>query len=136
MNLTDLGVYFALGSITSTLGFLYGLGVRPNLLARVDDWIHAKIETEINNFLESVESDPQIVERLMKVVRPYVEKEITRFISKISGGTGEEMKDLKIGGVKIPAWAVQMGIGFLNQGKKRAQNELLGAASNIIDIGQ
>lgn len=131
LDLTEILTIFGIGSITSTLGFLYGLGVRPSLVSRLDDYIHAKIEDEINNFLESVEKDPELIERFVKLLRPYAEKELGRFLSKMSGGDGTEMKDLKIGGVKIPAWAVQMGMGFLQRGAKRSANGLL---DNVIDI--
>lgn len=131
LDLTFPITIFGVGAISSTLGFLYGLGVRPNLISRIDDYIHTKIEDEINNFIESVEKDPEIIERFIKLLRPYAEKELGRVISKMTGGNGEEMKDLKIGGVKIPAWAVQMGLGFIQRGAKKTGQNVM---ENIIDI--
>lgn len=133
MDFSTLTLEIFIGLISGTLGVLYGLGLRPKVVERLNLYIHERIEDEINSFVEGVEDNPEIVDRFVKLLRPYAEKELGRFLAKM-GGTEEGMKDLKIAGVKIPAWAVQMGMQFLSRGKKHAQNELVDNALNIIDV--
>jgi hypothetical protein len=113
--------YTATALISATLGALYGLGFRPHLVARLDEYIDATFDRKMNDLVETFEKNPEIIQKLG---RPLVKMGIAEISKQLGGDSSGQLKDLKIGGIKIPAWAAQIGLGMLNRQKER-----------IIDVG-
>jgi hypothetical protein len=125
MDFTAIEIDLGVGLICSTLGFLYGLGARPGLVSRLDAFIDYTVERKMNDIVETFESKPEI---LQKLGRPLIRMGMNE-LSKEFGGGGQEMKDLKIGGIKVPAWAVQLGMSWLDRSKQKVVNQ----ASNALE---
>jgi hypothetical protein len=100
------------GSVSGSIGFSLGLGLRPGLKLRLETYAHGLIKSEVDNFVQNLNENPKFVQDL---VGPFME-----VIGKQLGmetGEGKEPKDLKIGGIKLPAWAIQLGLQLLTKGR-------------------
>jgi hypothetical protein len=102
-------VILGVGVVSGSFGFALGLGARPHVRLRLEGWIHALIAQEVNNFVANIQKNPKFASDLIEPL-----------ISSFVGSTGLKSdsvspKDLKIGGLKIPAWAVQLGLAYLDR---------------------
>jgi hypothetical protein len=102
------------GSIFGSIGFAVGLGLRPGLLLRVENYAHVLVKTEIDNFIQNLNENPKFVQELLNPFIATLSKEFGMEKEGRSSG------DLKIGGFKIPNWLVQAGLGLMQQGKRQS----------------
>lgn len=100
------------GSVCGSIGFALGLGLRPGLQLRIESFVHDLIKVEIDNFVGNLKTNPKFVKDLSE---PFITVISKQFGAENEGGS---MKDLKIGGFKIPAWLVQAGLGMVQQNKR------------------
>ena len=118
------GLIWALIPISGLIGLSFGFGARIPTRERVRGWIYGLLMELVEDLASEVKEKPELASDFLKPLIPALLKGIG-----LENGP-EQMKDLKIGGFKIPAWLVQLGIQYMGtNGKQTAKEAVLGALS-------
>lgn len=107
MDLFDLLYILGSGVVAGSFGFALGLGIRPGLKQRINDFAHGLIAEEINNFLKELHENPKFVSDLTD---PLIDSVSKKF------GVGEstgKARTVNIFGIKVPSEIVQFGLSRL-----------------------
>jgi hypothetical protein len=98
------------------------------LRSRIETAIYDGIEGYVTEKLTEIQENPKIVADLLKPA-------VMAMMKEFGASAGPEgLKDLKIGGFKIPAWVVQMVLPMITGPVKQSgQNAAAGALAALVE---